>query len=69
MTHFNGPDYDPELDHERLTGQIKRIFDLIQDARWRTLGEIEEITGDPPVLGERPAPSSSEAPIRTPYSR
>ena len=45
--HFNGPDYDPSFDHARLTGQIKRIFRTMSDARWRTLGEIAAITSDP----------------------
>lgn len=45
--HFNGPDYDPDLDHARLTGQIARIFTLMGDHAWRTLGEIEAETGDP----------------------
>lgn len=43
---FDGPDYNPELDQERLTGQIKRIYDLMIDGVWRTLGEIEAATGD-----------------------
>jgi len=44
---FDGPDYNPDLDRKRLTGQIKRIFDCMLDGRWRTLGEIRAITGDP----------------------
>lgn len=44
---FNGSDYIPKLDNERLTGQIKRIFDLMKDGKWRTFSEIEENTGDP----------------------
>jgi Fic family protein len=44
---FNGSDYEPEFDNERLTGQIKRIYDLMKDKNWRTLGEISDITGDP----------------------
>lgn len=44
---FNGPAYDPKLDRIRLTGQIKRIFDLMHDGVWRTLGEIEFFTHDP----------------------
>lgn len=31
LNHFNGPDYDPEFDDERLTGQLKRIVDLMKD--------------------------------------
>lgn len=44
---FNGPVYEPELDHDRLRGQILRIFELMKDERWRTLEEIERDTGDP----------------------
>lgn len=44
---FNGPAYDPEEDCARLTGQIKRIFSLMQDGTWRTLSDINEATGDP----------------------
>lgn len=41
---FDGPEYDPSLDQKRLTGQIKRIFDLMTDGKWRTLGEISKAT-------------------------
>jgi len=44
---FDGPDYNPKLDQGRLTGQIKRIYDLMIDGRWRTLGEIAMVTRDP----------------------
>jgi hypothetical protein len=44
---FDGPEYTPEFDKERLTGQCKRIFDLMADQDWRTLAEIETATGDP----------------------
>jgi len=44
---FRGSDYSPELDGKRLTGQIRRIHDLMKDGRWRTLSEIEFYTGDP----------------------
>ena len=46
---FNGPAYDPAIDKARLTGQIKRIYSLMQDQAWRTLQEIASITGDPPA--------------------
>jgi hypothetical protein len=42
---FNGPDYDPQLDNERLSQQHARIRDLMLDARWRTLSEIAYATG------------------------
>lgn len=44
---FDGPDYVPALDRQRLTGQILRIFTLISDESWRTLDEISAATGDP----------------------
>ncbi len=43
---FDGSDYNPEFDDKRLTGQIKRVFDCMKDGKFRTLSEIEEITGD-----------------------
>ena len=44
---FNGPDFIPEFDQERLTGQIKTIHHLMIDEKWRTLSEIEHLTGYP----------------------
>lgn len=44
---FNGSDYMPGIDDKRLTGQIKRIYSIMIDGKYRTLGEIESITGDP----------------------
>lgn len=44
---FNGPAYDATLDRDRLTHQIRRIYDHIRDGQWRTLRELEQLTGDP----------------------
>lgn len=44
---FNGSDYNSAFDKERLTGQIRRVFDLMIDGRWRTLSEIAKSTDDP----------------------
>ena len=44
---FNGSDYVPEFDDSRLTGQIRRVYELMIDGKFRTLGEIEYITRDP----------------------
>lgn len=44
---FDGADYVPEFDRERLTGQILRIFELMEDEQFRSLQEIQEATGDP----------------------
>jgi hypothetical protein len=44
---FDGETYEPEYDHERLGAQALRVWALIQDGEWRTLAEIEALTGDP----------------------
>lgn len=44
---FDGSDYVPELDNERLGKQMKRVFLAMMDGRWRTLSDVEKITGDP----------------------
>lgn len=44
---FNGPCYSPEHDRARLAGQILRVFECMADGQWRTLAEIEAVTGDP----------------------
>lgn len=44
---FNGAVYEPKEDNLRLVPQYWRIFKTMKDGRWRTLAEIEEITGDP----------------------
>lgn len=45
--HFAGDDYEPERDDPRLTKQLDRIHKVMRDGRWRTLSEIEIMTGDP----------------------
>jgi hypothetical protein len=45
--HFNGPDYEPDRDHRRLSKQSDRILDLMIDGRWRTVAEIAAATNDP----------------------
>jgi len=45
--HFNGPDYVPALDFDRLTNQLARIKYLMIDGQWRTYKEIAAITRDP----------------------
>ncbi len=45
---FHGSNYEEEFDKERLTGQIKRIFEFMKDGEWRTLDEISLATQDPP---------------------
>ncbi len=47
--HFNGPVYEPPIDHGRLTKQLDRVREMMRDGQWRTLSEIEKITRDPPA--------------------
>lgn len=48
LTHiFDGSDYLPLFDQKRLSVQFLRIFECMKDAKWRTLGEISEVTKDP----------------------
>lgn len=42
---FNGSDYKSAFDFSRLRGQQLEIWSLMQDGRWRTLSEIEAVTG------------------------
>jgi hypothetical protein len=35
--HFDGATYNPSLDHIRLTGQLKRVYDVMSDGCWRSL--------------------------------
>jgi hypothetical protein len=46
---FDGDDYSPPRDDARLSSQYQRIYDLMKDGNWRTLGVIEDVTGDPPA--------------------
>jgi len=43
----DGETYDREADLERLTGQNKRVHDLMADGQWRTLAEIAGLLRDP----------------------
>ncbi len=47
LPDFDGAEYESEKDHARLCGQIKRVFDCMQDGEWRTLDDIANATGDP----------------------
>jgi hypothetical protein len=42
---FPGAGYAEAFDRERLTGQLRDVFDLMADAEWRTLGEIKAAIG------------------------
>jgi hypothetical protein len=37
---FDGQTYKPARDYERLHGQLKSVYDLMADGRWRTLSDI-----------------------------
>lgn len=37
---FDGAAYNRALDHERLTGQIRRVFDVMKEGRWQTPAEV-----------------------------
>lgn len=38
---FAGETYEAKHDQRRLTGQLKRVNDLMSDRKWRTLNELE----------------------------
>lgn len=44
---FGGDTYDPDLDGKRLGRQLRAVKALMMDGRWRTLAEIEAVTGYP----------------------
>ena len=44
---FGGETYEPEFDRERLGKQSRAVFKVMQEPQWRTLYEIEEMTGYP----------------------
>ena len=37
---FDGATYDAERDYARLNGQLGRVYQLMKDGHWRTLGHI-----------------------------
>lgn len=47
IQQFDGADYTPERDVQRLTKQFRRVFDLMRDGQWRTLKAISSYTHDP----------------------
>jgi hypothetical protein len=44
---FDGSDYVPSRDDERLKGQLLRVWKVMRDGKKRTLAAIAEATGDP----------------------
>lgn len=47
QVRFNGADYVPERDDERLGKQLERVFWAMLDEQWHTLGAVARMTGDP----------------------
>ena len=43
---FGGETYEAEHDQDRLARQLRRVRYAMQDGEWRTLYEIEAMTGD-----------------------
>jgi hypothetical protein len=51
---FDGKTYQPERDHDRLTGQLERVFNLMRDGRWRTIPAIAyEVRGSESSVSAR----------------
>lgn len=46
LPDFDGETYEHDLDWERLGHQLHRVATCMQDRKWRTLDEIQDITGD-----------------------
>lgn len=42
---FDGAHYVPEIDRERLTGQLRDVFKAIEYGGWHTVEEISWATG------------------------
>lgn len=49
LPHFNGADYQPARDDERLGAQLQRVWNAMRDHQPHTLAELEATTGDPPA--------------------
>lgn len=46
LPDFDGETYDHDLDWFRLGDQLHRTADVMRDRKWRTLEEIQYVTGD-----------------------
>ena len=44
---FDGAAYRPELDKVRLTGQLKDVYELMRDGKWRSVQDISLLTRHP----------------------
>lgn len=47
MKTFSGADYQATLDFDRLTTQIGKVLEAVQDGQWHTLRELSERTDAP----------------------
>ena len=44
-SRFDGATYEPAHDSERLSSQLRRVFELMRDGQWRSLRDIAEAVG------------------------
>ena len=49
VLNFVGSDYIKERDEKRLSNQHYKVFDLMQDGKFRTLPQIADIIKEPPA--------------------
>lgn len=42
---FDGATFDPQLDQDRLSKQLGRVFELMRDGEWRTLDQVQAFAG------------------------
>lgn len=63
---FDGDYYDHGLDHQRLGAQCLCIWLVMSDGIWRSLGEIEDVTGFGQASHLGPAQEPSETQVRQP---
>src|SRR3982751_4933791 len=78
MTHRRGPDlfdtlpertfggetYDADRDFIRLTGQLQRTWQVMQDGKWRTLAQVARETSSRRTDGGHDSEASVSARLR-----
>jgi hypothetical protein len=42
---FDGVTYSPQEDFHRLRGQLKRVYEAMQDGQWHCLSHLAEVAG------------------------
>ena len=51
---FDGDTYEPAQDKHRLNCQLRRVFDLMRDGKWRTLDVIAyQVSGSEAAISAR----------------